>query len=129
MNLVLIDSSIWIEYFRNSNSKISEEMDRLIDNGNIYTNELILTELIPFIKIKKKPELIQLLETIESFKIDINWKQLREFQMLNLKNGVNQVGIPDLIILQNVIQNKSCLFTIDKHFKMMNQFISFDLYQ
>ncbi|TGL56898.1 PIN domain-containing protein [Leptospira jelokensis] len=128
MSFVLIDSSIWIEYFRNSNSKISEEVDSLIDNGNIYTNEIILTELIPFIKIKKKSELIHLLETIESFKMNIDWKQLREFQILNLKNGINHVGIPDLIILQNVIQNKSCLFTMDKHFKMMSQFIPIDLY-
>ncbi|TGM61785.1 PIN domain nuclease, partial [Leptospira vanthielii] len=43
MNQVLLDSSVWIEYFRNSNSHISSEVDKLIDLGNIYTNELILT--------------------------------------------------------------------------------------
>ncbi|MCW7470987.1 PIN domain-containing protein [Leptospira kanakyensis] len=54
MNQVLLDSSVWIEYFRNSNSQFSSEVDKLIDLGNINTNELILTELIPFLKLKKQ---------------------------------------------------------------------------
>ncbi|EOQ97817.1 toxin-antitoxin system, toxin component, PIN domain protein [Leptospira wolbachii serovar Codice str. CDC] len=69
MNQVLLDSSVWIEYFRNSNSKVSSEVDKLIDIGNIFTNQLILTEIIPYLKVKKQNQLIQILESIESFEI------------------------------------------------------------
>lgn len=79
MSQVVLDSSIWIEYFRNSNTKISSQVDSLIDSGNIYTNELILAELVPFLKLKKQNQLIQILESIECLKLNIDWKQLIDY--------------------------------------------------
>ena len=128
MSQVLLDSSVWIEYFRDSNSKVSTEVDKLIDIGNIFTNELILTEIIPYLKVKKQNQLIHILESLECFQMSIDWKQIIEFQIVNLKNGINKIGIPDLIILQNSIQNQSILFTLDKHFRLMSKIHKLDLY-
>ena len=128
MSQVLLDSSVWIEYFRDSNSKVSTEVDKLIDIGNIFTNELILTEIIPYLKVKKQNQLIHILESLECFQMSIDWKQIIEFQIINLKNGINKIGIPDLIILQNSIQNQSTLFTLDKHFRLMSKIHKLDLY-
>jgi hypothetical protein len=53
MNRVLVDSSVWIDYFRGSiNPKILVVGD-LIDTNRICINDLILTELIPFLLQKK----------------------------------------------------------------------------
>jgi predicted nucleic acid-binding protein len=128
MSQVLLDSSVWIEYFRDSNSKVSTEVDKLIDIGNIFTNELILTEIIPYLKVKKQNQLIHILESLECFQMSIDWKQIIEFQIINLKNGINKIGIPDLIILQNSIQNQCTLFTLDKHFRLMSKIHKLDLY-
>jgi len=128
MRQVLLDSSVWIEYFRDSNFKVSSEVDKLIDIGNIFTNELILTEIIPYLKLKKQNQLIQILESLECFDMSIDWKQIIEFQIVNLKNGINKIGIPDLIILQNTIQNQCSLFTLDKHFKLMSKVHKINLY-
>ncbi len=49
---ILIDSSVWIEYFRNGNNY--EKVDFLIDENLVVTNDLILAELIPFLMIKNK---------------------------------------------------------------------------
>jgi hypothetical protein len=43
---VLVDSSVWIEYFRNGNNL--NELDILIDENLVLINDLILSELIPF---------------------------------------------------------------------------------
>jgi predicted nucleic acid-binding protein len=128
MNSVLVDSSVWIEYFKNINSPISSEVDELIDIGNIYTNDLIIAELIPFLKIKKQNQIIEILQTIERFPVKIDWAEITEYQISNLKNGINKVGIPDLIIVQNVLQNKASLFTLDKHFKLMSKHLKLKLY-
>ncbi|TGM04892.1 PIN domain-containing protein [Leptospira jelokensis] len=128
MNQVLLDSSVWIEYFRDSNAKVSSEVDKLIDIGNIFTNQLILTEIIPYLKVKKQNQLIQILESIESYEMSIDWKQIIEFQITNLKHGINKIGIPDLLILQNAIQNQCTLFSLDKHFKLMSKVHKLDLY-
>jgi predicted nucleic acid-binding protein len=36
-----------------------------------------------------------------------------------LRNGINKVGIPDLIIAQNAKQHGVALFTCDRHFLLI----------
>ena len=45
---VLVDTSVWIEYFRTG--KNAEKLDLLIDENIIVINDLILAELIPPLK-------------------------------------------------------------------------------
>ena len=40
---ILVDSSIWIDYFRSGLH--SEKLDRYIDQNQICTNDLILAEI------------------------------------------------------------------------------------
>ena len=49
---VLVDTSIWIDYFRGGNN--SSDLDLLIDEDLLVTNDIILAELIPYLKIKKQ---------------------------------------------------------------------------
>lgn len=49
---VLVDTSVWIEYFRSGNN--FEKLDFLIDENLVVTNDLILAELIPFLKIRNQ---------------------------------------------------------------------------
>ncbi len=121
MSRMLIDTSVWIAYFR-GDEKV-KILNDFIDSNRICVNDLILSELLPFIKIKEKNELAELLETINRLPIKIDWEQIREYQMINLKNGINKVGIPDLIIFQNTIANDVKLFSLDKHFKLMAKHI------
>ncbi len=123
---ILIDSSVWIEYFRNGNT--SEKVDFLIDENLVVTNDLILAELTPFLKIRKHNNLIELLHNINRLMININWHQIIEIQYQCLKNGLNGVGIPDLIIIQNAIQNASRIYSLDEHFLSMSAFLEFEVF-
>ena len=127
MRRILIDSSVWISYFNDSSSHL--EVDTLIKNNQICTNDLVLSELIPYLKIKKLNTLIDALLEITNIKLTINWDIIINYQIINLKQGINKVGIPDLIILDHAIQNNLILYTEDKHFKLMNKFINFNLYE
>ena len=115
--MVLVDSSVWIEYFKGN--KIALPVNNLIDSNNVCTNDLILSELIPSINHKKENELRELLMTITKIPIIINWNQIISIQTINLKNGINNVGIADIIIAQNAINNNLELYAIDKHFTLM----------
>ena len=42
-------------------------------------------------------------------------------QTINLKNGLNKVGIADLIIIQNSISNEIGLYAIDENFTLMSE--------
>jgi len=124
---VIVDSSIWIDYLRSG--KFSKEVDLLIDENLICTNDLILAELIPPLKIKKENRLINLLYEVTKIALDIDWTKIVNYQITCLSNGINRVGIPDLIILDNVINNNLILFTKDKHFKLINEHIEFEMWK
>ena len=128
MNHVLVDSSVWIDYFRNTNSTLDVLSD-LIDNNSVCTNDLILAELIPFIKVAGKNELVELLMSITNVDIEIDWQDIIKMQTQNVKHGITKIGIPDLIILQNAIRNDLHLYSNDKHFKLMSTIHRFKLFE
>jgi len=117
--MVLVDSSVWIEYFKGNESVLA--LNELIDSNNLCINNLILAELLPSINHKKETDLKELLLTIEKIDMLIDWHQIIIMQTINLKNGINKVGISDLIIAQNAIENNIELYAIDKHFALMSE--------
>ncbi|MCL1812735.1 MAG: PIN domain-containing protein [Treponema sp.] len=123
----LIDSSAWIEYFK-GNQKYSFIND-LIDTNAICTNDIILTELLPSILIKKEYKLAELLNCVKKYELIIDWQEIRNIQLLNLKHGNNNIGISDIIIAQNCIQNELNIIIYDKHFEAMAKYIPLEIYR
>jgi predicted nucleic acid-binding protein len=117
----LIDSSAWIEYFRGNRKYLF--LSELIKSNVICTNEIILSELLPSIIHKREKELANLLNAVRKNVLFIDWQEIRNMQLLNIVNGVNNIGIPDIIITQNCMQNESIIITNDKHFKSMAKYI------
>ena len=122
---VLVDTSIWIDYFRGGNDSI--QMDFLIDENLLVTNDLILAELIPFLKVRNETLLINLLHNISKLELFINWNEIINYQYKCLSNGLSGVGIPDLLIAQNAKQNNCKIYTLDSHFDLMGNFLSTQL--
>jgi predicted nucleic acid-binding protein len=118
---VLVDTSVWIEYFRKGNN--FEKLDFYIDENLVVINDLILAELIPFLKIRNQRKVIKLLYDIGRLDININWPQITDYQYRCLKNGLNSVGIPDLIIAQNAKQNHCEIYSLDSHFNLLKDII------
>ena len=123
---VLVDSSIWIDYFRGSG--LPDVLDYLIDENLLVINYLILTELVPALRVRRQKRLIALLEEVKRYPIDIDWGDIRQMQITCIRNGINGIGIPDLIIAQNVIQNDLHLLSTDGHFALISRHIPLSLY-
>jgi predicted nucleic acid-binding protein len=119
---VLVDTSVWIEYFRNKDSL--ERLDFIIDENLVVTNNLILAELIPFLRFRKQKKIIELLQNINKLQLTINWDEIIDFQVKCLKKGINGVGIPDLIFAQNAKQNDCEIYSTDNHFILLKNIIS-----
>jgi len=122
---VLVDTSIWVEYFRSG--EISSKLDFLIDENLIVVNHLILAEIVPFLKIRKEQKIIDLLYSVKNLILEINWDEIIEFQFKCLKNGLNGIGIPDLIIAQNAKQHRCEIYTLDNHFSFMKEILGLQL--
>ena len=116
---VLVDSSVWIDYFR-GNGK-ADKLDFLIDENILVINDLILAELVPFLRMKNQRKLISILNSIYKLDMNIDWSQLIDFQQKCLRKGINGIGIPDLIIAQNALQNHCEIYSLDQHFELMKK--------
>ena len=122
----LVDSSAWIEFFR-GNPKYSF-ISELIGINAICINDIILTELLPPIIHKKEQKLSELLNCVKKYSLIIDWQEIRDMQLLNIKHGNNRIGISDIIITQNCMQNKLQIIAHDKHFEAMAKYIPLEIY-
>ena len=125
--MVLVDSSVWIEYFKGNESVLP--LNELIESNNLCINDLILAELLPSINHKKEFNLKELLLAIEKINMIIDWNNIISMQTINLKNGINKVGISDLIIAQNAMENNIELYAVDKHFSLMSEISELKLFR
>jgi hypothetical protein len=103
-------------------------LDLLIDENLLVTNDLILTELIPYLKIKRQTKVIALLNEIKKLSLDIQWIEIIDYQVKCLKRGANGIGIPDLIIAQNAKQQNCKVYSLDKHFRLLNKVLKLKLH-
>jgi len=122
---VLVDTSVWIEYFRSGNNL--EKLDVIIDENLVVINDFILAELIPFLRIRNQRKIIKLLNNINKLELLIKWDEIIDYQFKCLKNGLNGVGVPDLIIAQNAKQNHCDIYSLDSHFKLLKKIIKIKL--
>ena len=123
----LIDSSAWIEFFRGNQKYFF--INDLINTNAIVTNDIILTELLPSIIHRKEHKLAELLENINKINLSIDWPEIRVMQLANLKHGNNNIGVSDVIIAQNCIQNNLRLISNDKHFEAIARYFKLVIYR
>jgi len=123
---ILIDSSAWIEYFKGN--KDYSFLSTLIMDNTICTNDIILTELLPSIIFKKEHNLAELLKEVKKYELIIDWEEIRSIQLLNIKHGNNHMGISDIVIAQNCIQNDLIIIANDRHFLAMSKYVPIKTY-
>jgi predicted nucleic acid-binding protein len=121
MNRVLVDTSVWVSFLKGAPE--ASVLLPILDSGLVCVNDLILAELLPALNHRNESVLAKMLSSLDKLKIEIDWREIIRIQTNNLKNGINRVGIPDLIIAQNAIQNQARLLSFDRHFELMKKHI------
>ena len=123
---ILIDSSVWIEYFRGTPAAVNR-VNALIDENRAAVCDVVLAELVPVLLHRKEHRLVSLLKKVERRPLSIDWNSIVAMQAACLKHGINKVGIPDLLIIQHAVQHGYSLCALDTHFHLMAQHLPFSL--
>jgi predicted nucleic acid-binding protein len=123
---VLVDSSVWIEYFRGSPG--DGRLDFLIEEDLVVVNDVILAELIPALHLRRQRKLIALMREIACPPLAVDWDDLIRMQITCLRHGINKVGVPDLLIAQHAIQNHLELYSRDKHLARLAKYVALSMY-
>jgi len=115
---VLVDTSIWIEYFNKPDSTAAASLEELIIKENVCVAGVILTELLQGAKLEKEFNAI-----LESFivlpflEITIDtWINAGKISFSLRRKGIT-LPTTDLIIAALAIENDFPVFTMDLHFK------------
>ena len=123
MNGVIVDSSVWIAFFRGrpEDKTISDALDYLLSGDEVLINDIILTELIPFLNVRGEIEKASGLSILPAPSLETDWNELRKLQETCIRSGINKVGIPDVMVAQQAMRLDVPLFSIDKHFPLISQ--------
>jgi hypothetical protein len=128
MNKFLVDSTIWIEFFRGNNDGVIDFILPLIEEDKIYYNGIILSELL--IGSSNQKEFSFLEKNFEGFKhLETDEKMFLKASQMGFKLRRKGMTIPltDLIIAAHALHHDLTLVTADPHFSLVNKKIKLDL--
>lgn len=116
INKVLIDSSVWIEYFRKGDGKIFDIVDELLDTDRAVLCGIVEMEILQGIK-KKERKLIKDLFSVLPYSDFIREDFINAGNLLN-QLRTNGITIPstDCVIGALCQRHKYQILTLDKHF-------------
>lgn len=114
---VIVDSSIWIDFFKRGIH--TDKIRDISENTILCVNDIVLTEVVPGLLHFKETKAASYLKNQYYLPLSIEKDELIKLQLKMIKAGINKVGVADLIILQNALQNSAVIASIDKHFKLM----------
>jgi hypothetical protein len=117
--LVLVDSSVWIDYFNGRNHGRTRKLDELLSSTIVIVGDLILLEVLQGFKrdpdFRAAKRLLLELELIELGGIDLALKAADNFRALR-KNGVTVRKTVDCVIATYCIEHRIPLLYDDRDF-------------
>lgn len=123
MSDILVDTSIWLEFFKTKDSVYGDILDRLLEEGRVCTTSLIKAEIIPGAKtLKRFRELNDYFDALPPVGEPASlWRDIIEVQFGLKRRGINGMSIPDLIIAIVAGANNKTIFTKDGDFKLIRR--------
>jgi len=114
---VLVDTSIWIEYFNRPDSKQGGSLHTLLKNGRVIVAGLVLTELLRGARVEKEFRLITESMTALPFLETTltTWIEAGRIGYSLRRKGLT-IPTTDLIIASLALDNNCLVFTLDPHF-------------
>ena len=130
--MVIVDTSAWIEYFRNRNQTVALKVDECLNGDLVGIGDIIYCEIAKGIKaMKERNEVCSLLNSLPHF--DMVGFTIAEQAAANYRtlraNGVTVRKTIDVIIGTFCAENKHQLVHNDRDFTLMAPHIGLDIYQ
>jgi len=128
MSDFLVDSTVWIEFFKGSNTEINDFVSHLIDEDKISYNGIILSELLVGANNEKEFRFIK--ENFSGFKhLETDNHIFEKAARIGFRLRREGITIPitDLIIAAHCIHYGLTIVTADLHFNLIRKKQELDL--
>ena len=111
--MILVDSSVWIDYFRGVESPQTQRLDTLFETNDIIVGDLILTEVLQGFAVESEfKEAIELFRTVDLVRLGgykIAVQSALNFQKLRVKGFTIRKTINTLIATTCIINDHELL--------------------
>lgn len=117
--MIIVDSSVWIDYFNGAETPETNKLDVLLGVEQIAIGDLILTEVLQGFRsdegYQTAKELLTSLQIFEMLGLNIAIKSVDNYRFLR-KRGITIRKTADVIIATFCIENQNPLLFSDKDF-------------
>lgn len=118
MPVVLVDTSVWIEFLDRHNPSVRRDLETLLRQGEVATAGLVLAELRS--GCRSTPQirgLLQAMEPLIYLEAERNsWLRAGELVAECAARGF-QVGVADCLLAALAMRESASVFTLDKDFE------------
>lgn len=119
--MILVDTSVLVDYLKGQNNKSTQALDYIIDSGIQYgINDFIYQELLQGSKtLEEFQKLKEYLETIPFYYLHFGKESFEKAAYINFacrRAGITIRSTVDLLIAQTAIENNLSLLHNDKDF-------------
>lgn len=114
---VLVDTSVWIEAFRNKESSVVSELQALLDKQRAVTVGQVLAEVLYGCRNPKERAKVQeAFEAVPALEIrQADWVHAGDMGA-SLRARGTTLPLSDLLIASVALRENVAVFTLDKHF-------------
>jgi predicted nucleic acid-binding protein len=123
MATTLVDTSVWVDFFKGVSATHVEALDRLVETGNAAVCGVVLCELLPMGHTASERN-----ETEEYFAsirlLDdppALWNSVLDIKKRCRSAGVSGIGVADYIIAAVAQHNKVKVLSADAHFRLIGK--------
>jgi hypothetical protein len=120
---ILVDTSVWLEFFRMRESPYAEALNQLLEEERVCTAPLIKAEIIPGARTPK--QFRELKDYFDALPLATEpaslWDEIIEVQFRLKRMVINRISIPGLIIAVVAKANYKVIFTKDGDFRRIQR--------
>jgi len=115
---IIVDTTIWIEFFRNRESDESNHLKDLLRQRRVVMVGIVLSEIVQAVKDPKEAKLVlaSFAKLPYSEMTRDRWQQAGEISAFLRKKGTT-IPLSDLIIAACALAEGCEIYTLDPHFK------------
>ena len=124
---VLVDTSVWIDYFNKTDSMPGEYVEQLLKNGKVVSSGIVLVELLQGAKIKKEFDaILESMVALPFLETTFNtWIEAGRISFSLRRKGIT-IPTTDLIIASLALENNCLIYTSDPHFNKIPEIKLFE---
>ena len=127
---VLIDTSVWIAFFRKGDGRLGEKVDEVLNLCDVFVPRVVMAELIQGARSEKEIAVIE--DFLEAFHVidqrEDTWLKAGRLSYTMKRRGLCP-GLIDCYVAVLASDNGCAVFSLDEHFGHIVDFLKIDLFR